>query len=154
MSTKADRKKVKCFVLVPKRRVFIRSDQKRIKINKPKVKALILSILKEEEKIGEISVMFVGDEEIKELNFKYRKKKKPTDVLAFPQDSPLIGDVVISIDTASRQAKMQHHSINDELSFLLIHGTLHLLGYDHHQDRERKIMFKKQDEYFQKLRNR
>ncbi|HET7853089.1 MAG TPA: rRNA maturation RNase YbeY [Candidatus Methylomirabilis sp.] len=85
----------------------------------------------------ELSVLLVGDRAIRRLNRVYLNRDHPTDVLAFPQPkgfpSPgphLLGDVVISVETAARQAKAQGHSLDQELALLLIHGLLHLLGYD------------------------
>ena len=83
------------------------------------------------------------DSEIQELNRQYRKKDKPTDVLSFPLadelQPSLLGDVVISIETAARQAQRRHHSLREELQILLIHGILHLLGYDHEVSRSEAI---------------
>ena len=75
------------------------------------------------------------DQTIRELNRQYRHKNRPTDVLSFPladeRCPTLLGDVVISIDTARRQARQRKRAFADELRALLIHGILHLLGYDH-----------------------
>ena len=83
--------------------------------------------------------MLVNDAEIHRLNRDYRGKDRPTDVLAFAMregprtagDEALLGDVVISLQTAARQARDQCVSVADEVRTLLIHGVLHLLGYDH-----------------------
>ncbi|AKG20759.1 rRNA maturation RNase YbeY [Calothrix sp. 336/3] len=92
----------------------------------------------------EIGLRLTNDREIQELNSQYRHQDKPTDVLAFaametdlPQLPDMIslplylGDIVISIDTAKRQAKQQEHSLSTELAWLAAHGLLHLLGWDH-----------------------
>jgi probable rRNA maturation factor len=85
----------------------------------------------------------VTDPEIHSLNRQYRGKDKPTDVLSFPLadalQSFLLGDVVISIETAARQAQQRGHSLREELQILLIHGILHLLGYDHEVSRREAI---------------
>ena len=77
------------------------------------------------------------------LNRQYRKKNKPTDVLSFPLadelQPTLLGDVVISVETAARQAQRRGHSLREELQVLLIHGILHLLGYDHEVSRREAI---------------
>ena len=81
----------------------------------------------------------MDDYHIKEINKKYLHRNRPTDVISFSQiegnSSPvntfLLGDVVISLETAQRQAVEAHSSLEDEITFLLIHGVLHLLGYDH-----------------------
>jgi probable rRNA maturation factor len=90
------------------------------------------------ENYSEVSILFCSDSFIHKLNRDYRNKDKPTDVLSFAQSEGLaadfsssIGDLVISLDTARIQAKKFKHSLNRELQRLLIHGLLHLLGFDH-----------------------
>jgi len=81
----------------------------------------------------------VTDPEIHDLNRRYRGKDRPTDVLSFPLadalQSSLLGEVVISVETAARQAQRRGHSLREELQTLLIHGVLHLVGYDHEVSR-------------------
>jgi probable rRNA maturation factor len=97
---------------------------------------------------AELSILLCGDPTIRELNRRYRKQNKPTDVLAFPmQQGPgpsahpgLLGDVVISVPTAARQAAERDRPIIEEVTFLLAHGLLHLLGYDHATRREEREM--------------
>jgi len=85
----------------------------------------------------------VPDREIHALNRQYRHKDKPTDVLSFPLadevQPSLLGDVVISLETAARQARRRRHSLREEIQILLIHGILHLLGYDHEVSRSEAI---------------
>lgn len=87
--------------------------------------------------VVELSVLLCDDARIRELNKEWRKKDSPTDVLSFPQDQPagapliLLGDLVISVETAARQAEERDHSLLDELRILLVHGLLHVLDYDH-----------------------
>ncbi len=98
----------------------------------------------------ELSVALVGDEEIRRLNGRYRSRDEPTDVLSFPLDEPLpsghrlIGDVIISVEKAARQARQRRRSLDDELEVLLIHGILHNLGYDHERspadEREMRVL--------------
>lgn len=95
------------------------------------------------DKSAEVSVSFVDNNEIRRLNKLYRDKDKPTDVLSFPlgengvydvnneTGAVLLGDVVISIETAIKQAKMYNHPLEREVGFLTVHSMLHLLGYDH-----------------------
>jgi rRNA maturation RNase YbeY len=99
----------------------------------------------------EVSVLFVSDRTIRRLNKAYLNHDYPTDVLAFPQQggvsSPqphLFGDVVISVETAARQAKEHGHSLDQELALLLIHGILHLSGYDDTTPAARRRMWAKQ----------
>ena len=104
---------------------------------------------------AELSVLLTGDDQIQELNRVYRKKNKPTDVLAFPQDedgalSPhgvprLLGDVIVSIPTARVQARTAKRAAIDEVTMLLAHGLLHLLGWDHDTDRKERAMTRETD---------
>lgn len=86
---------------------------------------------------AEVSLSFVGERAIQTLNRKFLKKDKPTDVLSFPlgEKAPdgkfYLGDIVISVPVAFRQAREKGHSLDREMRLLAIHGFLHLLGYDH-----------------------
>jgi probable rRNA maturation factor len=97
---------------------------------------------------AELSIALVGDREMRPLNAKYRKKNQTTDVLSFlVEDQPvsggkILGDVVISVERARRQAKERGKTLKSEVVTLLIHGILHLLGYDHEiSPRQARIMF-------------
>jgi probable rRNA maturation factor len=89
---------------------------------------------------GELSVLLAGDERLRALNLQFRGKDKPTDVLSFPSlpevaDLGQGGDLAISLDTASRQAADRGHTLETEVKVLILHGLLHLAGYDHESDR-------------------
>ncbi len=99
----------------------------------------------------ELSILLTDDEEIHELNRTYRHKDRPTDVLAFalregeaqaapPGAGEMLGDVVISLETATRQAREHRRTPLAEVRFLLAHGLLHLIGYDHQTDAEEREM--------------
>lgn len=97
-----------------------------------------------EEEISEISVAFVDDEAMKTLNRRFRHKNRTTDVLTFPADDSYVegnkrgrplGDIVISVEQARRQAHDEKHSIATEVRYLILHGVLHALGYDHETDK-------------------
>lgn len=117
-----------------------------------KIKSLveksIASVLKVEEIDDEVevSVSFVGDEEIKDLNRDYRGVDRSTDVLSFPMDDEFIidkrilGDVIINTRRVMEQAEELGHSHERELSYLTVHSILHLLGYDHIDDEDKKEM--------------
>jgi probable rRNA maturation factor len=99
----------------------------------------------------EVSVLLVGDRAIRRLHRTYLNHDRPTDVLAFPQQGGvpapqphLLGDVVISVETAARQAKAHGHSLDRELALLLIHGILHLVGYDDTTPAARRRMWARQ----------
>ena len=94
----------------------------------------ILLALELEEDITDVSVAFVDDESMKNLNRRFRHKNRTTDVLTFPADSSYAGDIVISVDQARRQAAGEKHSLATEVRYLLVHGVLHALGYDHERD--------------------
>ena len=109
---------------------------------------------------GELSIALVGDAEIRALNAAYRGADRPTDVLAFAQREgedaglhpDLLGDVVISLDTAAGQAAARGISVADEIRTLLIHGVLHLLGYNHERSAtEARCMFAKQRQLARRL---
>ena len=101
----------------------------------------------------EVSILLTDDAEIQGLNRQYRKLDASTDVLAFAMregtagdlNPQLLGDLVISVPTAQRQSVAHEHSLETELAVLTVHGTLHLLGYDHQTPEEARIMFKKQE---------
>ncbi len=102
---------------------------------------------------SELSVVICDDAVIEELNREHRGKDKPTDVLSFPQAEfrapeiprrghrlELLGDVVISLDTAQRQADSRRRTLDSEVRFLLAHGVLHLVGHDHMNPHDKRIM--------------
>jgi probable rRNA maturation factor len=109
---------------------------------------------------SEVSVTFVNNERIHEINKEYRQKDAPTDVISFAmeemgegeieiigEDVPaVLGDIIISIDRTKEQAEEYGHSYERELGFLAIHGFLHLLGYDHMNEEDEKVMFSRQKE--------
>lgn len=100
---------------------------------------------------GQVTVLLTSDSGIRNLNLRFRRKNKPTDVLSFPADQSvpgaerIAGDLAISVPTARRQAAQQNHPLSTEIKVLMLHGLLHLAGYDHETDsgemerRERKL---------------
>lgn len=108
----------------------------------------IVAVLKVEnlDQNVEVSVSFVGDDEIRDLNRDYRGVDKSTDVLSFPMDDEFIidnrilGDVIINTRRVMEQAEELGHSDERELSYLTVHSILHLLGYDHMKDEDKKEM--------------
>ncbi|MEH6888298.1 rRNA maturation RNase YbeY [Bacillus sp. JJ864] len=109
---------------------------------------------------AELSITFVNNERIQEINREYRDKDQPTDVISFAMEDMgegemeivgvemprMLGDIIISIPRAKEQAEEYGHSFDRELGFLAVHGFLHLLGYDHMTEEEEKVMFGKQKE--------
>lgn len=118
----------------------------------------------------EVSVLLVDNEKMREINLEYRKNNRPTDVLSFPMVEVrngrlepekadydmetkllLLGDIVISLETAWKQAGDYNHSVQRELAFLATHGVFHLLGYDHEPEDNEKIMLKKQEKVLERM---
>jgi len=103
----------------------------------------VLIALRVDDDINEVSIAIIDDDAMRTLNRQFRKRNKTTDVLTFPADAsdadphahgrPL-GDIVISADQARRQAADQRHSLPTEVRYLILHGILHALGYDHETD--------------------
>lgn len=119
-------------------------------LSAPRARLLQARVLRMLDVLGlqrsEVSLAFVGDDTIRELNRKWRKKAKPTDVLSFPllegapaqilaaAEGATLGDVIVSVPTAQRQADERGRSLTDEITTLLAHGVLHLVGFDHPTD--------------------
>ncbi len=115
---------------------------------------------KEEVSDSEVSVTFVTDEMIRDINREYRSKDQPTDVISFAMEElgegeiaivgstepRMLGDIIISLDRTKEQATDYGHSFERELGFLAVHGFLHLLGYDHMTEEDEKKMSARQEE--------
>lgn len=104
-------------------------------------------------KTYQVSLSFVENEEIQGLNQSYRGKDEPTDVLSFPLDfegpevgEKLLGDIVISTEKVIEQAKEYGHSENREMIYLVVHSVFHLMGYDHMDEANKKIMRQKEEQ--------
>ena len=122
-------------------------------------KAAEKALLMERSEDCEVSIFFTDDTEIHRLNKLYRYVDRPTDVLAFAMregvdgelNQEILGDVVISLPRVEQQAKNYGHSFDVEMSLLVSHGILHLLGYDHEQDNDALVMQRKQTEILDSL---
>ena len=154
-----------------KLKLYFTNEQDKVKISF-KIRSLIKKAVKEtltEEKFeypAEISVSFVDNQKIHELNREYREKDRPTDVLSFPMwekeelsdgsaldgHAVTLGDIIISAEKAQAHAEEYGHSIEREITFLSVHSTLHLLGYDHEiSEEDEKYMNKKQEDVLVKI---
>ncbi len=141
--------------------VLIDNRQETKSINDESIKLIETAIeacLIEEKKNSkvEISISFVNNKEIKELNKKYRGKDYPTDVLSFPLNEEvegliILGDIIVSIDKVIQQSEEYNHSFERELTYLIIHGMFHLLGYDHLIEEDKKIMRGKEKKIVKEL---
>ena len=114
---------------------------------------------------AEVSVLYTDDKFISELNLRYRGVEGPTDVLSFAlkededqdgevplEDMPdVLGDIVVSLETAARQAEAERKTLEQEVALLLAHATLHLLGYDHDEPEKEAVMWKRQGEILKEV---
>ena len=121
-------------------KIQIGNQQKRIKIDKRKIRAKVTMLLRLMDCGNkEISITFVDDETIQGINQKYLSKDRPTNVVSFSLQEgefgninpEILGDIVISVDTALRDTEKSNLSFDEELLFLIVHGLLHLVGYNH-----------------------
>lgn len=144
-------------------KVIITNNQKKVKIPTG-IRLLIrrccnaVLIMEEFEGSAEISVKFVDDDEIQELNKKYRNVDSSTDVLSFPlgengvydinhdTGAKMLGDIVISMEHAIMQARRYGHSLQREVAFLTVHSLLHLLGYDHVEGGIKAVRMREKEE--------
>ncbi|MBQ9899161.1 MAG: rRNA maturation RNase YbeY [Ruminococcus sp.] len=153
-----------------KLKVYVKNNQTEVKVPvgiRLLIRRCCQAVLTTEKfgKDAEVSVSFVSNNEIKNLNKIYRNKDSVTDVLSFPlTDSDgtyeinqetgavLLGDVVISLETAVKQAQNYGHSLEREIGFLTVHSMLHLLGYDHETSPiDQRIMREKEESVLEKL---
>lgn len=127
-------------------------------VNEEEIRGYVEKVLEKEydsKALVYVSLLFTGNDEIQVINREYRDKDQPTDVISFayhetedfdigPYDT--LGDIVISLERVVEQAKEYNHSPKRELFYVLTHGVLHLLGYDHIEEEERKEMRAKEEE--------
>ena len=161
--------------------IYVDNRQNKIEVSEEfteNLKEVIEFALKEEEVLipSEISMIFVDNEEIKEINNKTRGIDRATDVLSFPMldyedkkvfkelykdksfdvtfmdgEELVLGDIVLSLERALEQSKEYNHSFEREASYLVVHSVLHLLGYDHMEDLDKRVMRKREEEILSKL---
>jgi probable rRNA maturation factor len=113
---------------------------------------------------SELSISLVDEDEMSALHVRWMDEPGATDVLSFPMDEMkphsaaqgpgMVGDIVLCPDFAVKQAKDAGHSLQEELELLTVHGVLHLLGYDHRESEEKKVMFGLQEEFLGKWRSK
>lgn len=137
--------------------VHLQSHVRCVTFDQARLERLARAILSDVgERSAELGIMLVGDQRMRGLNRRYRGKDRTTDVLAFAMRKAftlhalrltpdMLGDVVISVPTAWRQAKEARRSLDEELAWLLVHGILHLCGYDHaRSEREARRMHRRE----------
>jgi len=139
--------------------ISIKNQQKKIQIDLRKIRQVVRRLLLHTGcSDREISLLFVDDDEITEINRRYLRRNHATNVISFSFlegefsgiNPVILGDIVISVDTALRDAVNGGIPLEDEMDFLIIHGLLHILGYNHenNQDEEKERMQKKEQELF------
>ncbi|MFC2140386.1 rRNA maturation RNase YbeY [Candidatus Auribacterota bacterium] len=145
--------------------IQINNRQRLVKLNQESIRTIVRTILKTETKKKysdnfEISLNFVRDKAIQEINKKYLGKDSPTDVISFSMIEgelsslypDILGDVFISSETAIRQAQEYKFDLNSEMILYIVHGVLHLLKYDDIDPQKRKIMKRKERYYLKKFK--
>jgi probable rRNA maturation factor len=140
--------------------VFLANEQG-VPLDEPQLAALARHVLEAEDvdPAAELSILFVGADHIRRLNARYAGDDYATDVLAFPmmeddEESVLLGDVVVCPEIAQANAEKAGGTIESELRTLVVHGTLHLLGYDHQNDAQRAAMDKRTAEVIEDFARR
>lgn len=161
--------------------IYVDNRQEKISISEEEIKELkeVIEHALKEEGVNipfEVSILFVDNDEIKEINNETRGINKATDVLSFPMldyeknkvfkdmyvgynfdatymdgEDLVLGDIVLSLERALEQSEEYNHSFRRECSYLVVHSVLHLLGYDHMEDEEKIIMRKREEEILNKL---
>lgn len=143
-------------------KILISNKQKSQKITIKDFQRIAIRLIKAMKlpKSSVLSLVFCDDKLIQSINKQHRDKDEPTDVLSFPMPrnefdggsgAVVLGDIVISVETAQRQASELKHSLKSEIAFLMIHGMLHLNGYDHIDDNDRVSMSAKEAELYKML---
>ena len=161
--------------------IYVDNRQSKLEVNDSLIENLskVIEFALKEEEVDikcEVSLVFVDNDEIKEINNDTRGINKETDVLSFPMleyenkkvfkeiyknykfaqsdfdgDELVLGDIVISLEKALEQSKEFNHSYEREASYLVVHSVLHLLGYDHMEDEEKNVMRRREEEILNKL---
>jgi probable rRNA maturation factor len=137
------------------REIAVHNTHPECRIRKREIEDIINRMLISEGVDSSVAVIFVDDDFMRKINRKFAKRRKTTDVLSFGMnegenmavDYPSLGDIYVSLDQAKRQAKDYRVSLRAEARRLVIHGLLHLLGYDHKRKTEAKIMKEKEEAY-------
>jgi len=137
--------------------VFFRSHLSSMTIDRARLSRLAQTVLSEVgESSADVGLSLIGDRRMRGLNLRFRGKDRSTDVLAFAardarapramrQPSRPLGDVVISVPTAMRQAKREQRSLDEEIVTLLVHGILHLCGYDHERSKGEALRMQRKE---------
>jgi probable rRNA maturation factor len=137
-------------------KVTVANPQEAVAIERARMRRIVQTVLEgEDEKDAEISLAFVDNPTIHQLNKRYLQHDEPTDVLSFPLSDPgarkLQGELVIGAEVAKAQASERGHEVEAELALYVIHGLLHLCGYDDHAEKDAQSMCERERHYLQLL---
>ncbi len=137
-------------------KIAIASPQEIVPLDRARLREIVRALLDGEQiKDAEISLAFVDNPTIHRLNQRYLQHDEPTDVLSFPLSDPnaakLAGELVIGVEVALEQAQQRGHDVQVELALYVIHGFLHLCGYDDHDDDDRRAMRQRERHYLSLL---
>lgn len=125
-------------------------NKTKIKIEKEKIVKLVKKLSRVLKFKGDISILFCGDSFCKKINYKFLKRKSNTDVISFAiKEKGYVGDILINLRQVKRQARCLDIPFKEELKRIIIHGVLHLLGYDHEKDKGE--MFELQEKLYKKI---
>jgi probable rRNA maturation factor len=119
---------------LPALEVVLLNRQRRRRVDGARVRRVLRAAARKLRVTGEVALVLAGDGTLHRLNRDYRGKDKPTDVLSFPGEEAGLGDIVISVPTAERNARRLGRTLPQEIDVLALHGFLHVLGYDHEKD--------------------
>jgi|SRR5579875_1131316 probable rRNA maturation factor len=137
-------------------RISIATPQEIVPIDRAYMRQIVRTVLAGEDVAEyEISLAFVDNPTIHRLNVRYLQHDEPTDVLSFPFSEPkaskLAGELVLGVEIAAQQAATRGHDVQTELTLYVIHGLLHLCGYDDHEDADRAAMRRRERYYLQQV---
>jgi probable rRNA maturation factor len=136
---------------MPRRQILIANLQEAVRLPLARLRKLAAEVIAG-EKLGDagLSIAFVNRKTMRKVNRRFLKHDFDTDVLAFPPAGGLIGEIVISTDFAVREARQRKIPVIEEVSRYLVHGILHLAGYDDHKPAARARMWKRQEDYLKR----
>jgi probable rRNA maturation factor len=124
------------------------NNRTKAKLSKRKIEEAVSVFLKKNKKAKkDVSIAIIGDKKIKELNKKYRGIDKITDILSFKGEEDFLGEIIINYAQIKRQAKKFKSTAGQEFIFILVHGLLHLIGFDDKTEKDRRRMIKKGENF-------
>jgi probable rRNA maturation factor len=124
------------------------NNRTKAKLNKRKIEEAVSIFLKKNKKVKkDVSIAIIGDKKMKKLNKKYRGIDKTTDILSFKGEENFLGELIINYAQIKRQAKKFSNTPDQEFIFILIHGLLHLIGFDDKTEKDREFMIKKGEKF-------